>query len=50
LTLGHEVAGEVEDRGDVKSVKHGDRVCLHYWRHAANALRPRCKQFVRPDR
>ena len=31
LTLGHEVAGEVEQvGGEVKTVKPGDRVCLHY--------------------
>ncbi len=31
LTLGHEVAGVVEQRGaEVKNFKEGDRVCLHY--------------------
>src|SRR5690606_29049718 len=31
LTLGHEVSGVVEKIGsDVKNVKQGDRVCLHY--------------------
>jgi 2-desacetyl-2-hydroxyethyl bacteriochlorophyllide A dehydrogenase len=31
LTLGHEVAGLVEDTGDaVQQFKAGDRVCLHY--------------------
>jgi len=31
MTLGHEVAGEVEQVGrEVKTVKPGDRVCLHY--------------------
>ena len=31
LTLGHEVAGEVEDMGgDVSQFKLGDRVCIHY--------------------
>jgi 2-desacetyl-2-hydroxyethyl bacteriochlorophyllide A dehydrogenase len=31
LTLGHEVAGVVEQAGaEVRNVKRGDRVCLHY--------------------
>jgi 2-desacetyl-2-hydroxyethyl bacteriochlorophyllide A dehydrogenase len=31
LTLGHEVAGVIEEAGsDVTNVKAGDRVCLHY--------------------
>jgi propanol-preferring alcohol dehydrogenase len=31
LTLGHEVAGDVEQAGaEVTNVKSGDRVCLHY--------------------
>jgi len=31
LTLGHEVAGVVEQTGsEVRNVKRGDRVCLHY--------------------
>src|SRR5437660_12380213 len=31
MTLGHEVAGIIEETGaDVKNFKPGDRVCLHY--------------------
>ncbi len=43
LTLGHEIAGRIDKAGaDVKHVKPGDRVCVHYLAHCG-----RCEFCVR---
>src|SRR6266511_1928607 len=37
VTLGHEIAGWIEKVGaDIKHVKRGDRVCVHYLAHCGN--------------
>ena len=38
LSLGHEIAGRVEETGsDVTHLSAGDRVCVHYWSTAEAA-------------